>query len=77
VLEHIAAHTAASRAKMVHAKPPLADAAEGERASAAPAAESEAHPVELSATERARVQKALDDLQMPPREQACYLVIAP
>ena len=47
---------------MVHAKPPLTEAAEGERASAAPAAESEARPVELSATERVRVQKALDDL---------------
>ena len=49
VLEHIATHTAAARAKMVHAKPPLAaEGAEGEsrgeRASAAPASEREARP---------------------------------
>jgi len=28
--------------------------------------------VKLSAAERARVQKALDDLQMPPREQLLF-----
>ena len=49
VLEHIATHTAAARARMVHAKPPLAaEGAEGEsrgeRASAAPASEREARP---------------------------------
>lgn len=76
MLEHIAEQTEKSKAKAAHAKLPPAEAAEGERAITArtalrEAAEREARPVEMSVPERARVQKVLDELRMPPREQVC------